>query len=86
VHAGSRRTRPLPLIVLALATAGAIVAGILLVGPAGASSSGTEIRLATVGRSVVQSTVSTSGSLEPISEVGLNFKASEILRGLVMSL
>jgi len=45
-----------------LLPAGAIVAGVLVVGPAGASSSGTEIRLATVGRGVVQSTVSVSGT------------------------
>ena len=82
---GARRTPPLPLILLGLAAAGAIVAGVLLLGPPSSQSSGTTIRLASVGRGVVQQTVTASGNVEPLNEVGLNFKASGILTTLYVS-
>ena len=85
MHVRSRRTPPLPLILLALAAAGAIVAGILLLGPSSSTASGTTIRLASVGRGVVQQTVTASGNVEPLNEVGLNFKASGILTELYVS-
>ncbi len=53
----------------------------LLVGPPSAASN-TQVRRASVQRGVVQTTVSASGNLQPISEVGLNFKASRILTEL----
>ncbi|MGA2469912.1 MAG: efflux RND transporter periplasmic adaptor subunit [Solirubrobacteraceae bacterium] len=67
--------------VLGLACIGAIVAAVLVVGPPSSSSS-TEIRLATIERGVVQTTVSASGNLAPASEVDLNFKSSGILTNL----
>jgi multidrug efflux pump subunit AcrA (membrane-fusion protein) len=70
--------------VLALACVGAIVAAFELVGPAGSSTT-SETRLATVERGVVQSTVSASGNLAPISESDLNFKTSGILTGLYVA-
>jgi multidrug efflux pump subunit AcrA (membrane-fusion protein) len=53
----------------------AIVAAVLVVGPAPASSSSVT-RTSTVARGVVQSTVSGSGNLEPISQLDLGFKTS----------
>jgi multidrug efflux pump subunit AcrA (membrane-fusion protein) len=53
--------------------AGAIVAAILVVGPASAGSS-TVTRTATAARGLVQSTVSGSGNLAPASELDLGFK------------
>jgi macrolide-specific efflux system membrane fusion protein len=81
VRADARRASPLQIVVLVAAAAGAIVAGVLLVGTP-SSTAGTEIRLATVARGVVQTTVSASGNLEPATEVGLDFKASGILTEL----
>ncbi|HEX4436590.1 MAG TPA: biotin/lipoyl-binding protein [Solirubrobacteraceae bacterium] len=55
--------------------AGAIVAAILVVGPASAGSS-TVTRTATAATGLVQSTVSGSGNLAPASELDLGFKTS----------
>jgi multidrug efflux pump subunit AcrA (membrane-fusion protein) len=55
--------------------AGAIVAAILVVGPASAGSS-TVTRTATAARGLVQSTVSGSGNLAPASQLDLGFKTS----------
>jgi multidrug efflux pump subunit AcrA (membrane-fusion protein) len=54
---------------------GAIVAAILVVGPASAGSS-TVTRTATSARGLVQSTVSGSGNLAPASQLDLGFKTS----------
>jgi multidrug efflux pump subunit AcrA (membrane-fusion protein) len=53
--------------------AGAIVAAVLVVGPASGSQT-TVTRTATVARGVVQSTVSGSGNLQAISQLNLGFK------------
>src|SRR6202142_3201020 len=81
MRADRRRASPVQIVVLLAAAAGAIVAGVLLVGSPGTTSS-TEIRLASVQRGVVQTTVSASGNLEPATELGLDFKASGILTEL----
>jgi multidrug efflux pump subunit AcrA (membrane-fusion protein) len=60
---------------LAALCAGAIVAAILVVGPASGSQS-TVTRTATVARGVVQSTVSGTGNLQPQSQLNLGFKTS----------
>jgi multidrug efflux pump subunit AcrA (membrane-fusion protein) len=61
--------------VLGALCAGAIVAAVLLVGPA-SSSTATITRTATVSRGVVQSTVSGSGNLQAASQLNLGFKTS----------
>ena len=61
--------------VLGALCAGAIVAAILLVGPA-SSSQATITRTATVAQGVVQSTVSGSGNLQAASQLNLGFKTS----------
>lgn len=55
--------------------AGAIVAAVLVVGPASGSQSAAT-RTATVARGVVQSTVSGTGNLQPESQLNLGFKTS----------
>src|SRR5580692_6455046 len=55
--------------------AGAVVAAVLVVGPA-SSSQATVTRTATVARGVVQSTVSGSGNLQALSQLNLGFKTS----------
>ena len=62
-----------PLYALAVACIGAIVAAVLLVGPAPASQT-TVKRTATVARGVVQSTVSGSGNVQPATQLDLGFK------------
>jgi multidrug efflux pump subunit AcrA (membrane-fusion protein) len=70
--------------VLGALCAGAIVAAILVVGPASGSQASVT-RTATVARGVVQSTVSGSGTLEPATKVGVNFATSGTLTGLFVS-
>ncbi len=55
--------------------AGAIVAAVLVVGPASGSQA-TVTRTATVAQGVVQSTVSGSGNLQAASQLNLGFKTS----------
>lgn len=64
-----------PVVLLAALCIGAIVAAALLVGPAPATTTSIS-RTATVQRGVVQSTVSGTGNLEPMSELDLGFKTS----------
>ncbi len=64
--------------------AGAIVAAVLVVGPASGSQASVT-RTATVARGVVQSTVSGSGTLQPASKVGVDFATSGTLTGLFVS-
>jgi multidrug efflux pump subunit AcrA (membrane-fusion protein) len=61
--------------VLGALCAGAIVAAVLLVGPA-SSSTATITRTATAAQGVVQSTVSGSGNLQAASQLNLGFKTS----------
>ncbi len=56
-------------------SAGAVVAAVLVVGPAPASQSSVT-RTATAARGVVQSTVSGSGNLQPETELDLGFKTA----------
>ena len=70
--------------VLGALTAGAIVAAILLVGPASGSQTSVT-RTATVAQGVVQSTVSGSGTLQPATKVGVNFATSGTLTGVFVS-
>ncbi len=60
---------------LAALLIGAIVAAVLLVGPASSATS-TQTRVVTAQRGVVQSTVSGSGNVQASSELNLGFKAS----------
>lgn len=70
-----------PATVLALMCAGAIVAGVLLVGTPEATSS-TQTRLVTASDGVVQSTISGSGSIEPDTQLDLGFKAAGVIQSI----
>ncbi len=70
-----RRPPSWPLVLLGAVCIAAIVIAVLLVGPAPATQTSVS-RTATVGQGVVQSTVSGSGNLEPVSELDLGFKTS----------
>jgi multidrug efflux pump subunit AcrA (membrane-fusion protein) len=61
---------------LAALAIGAIVAAILVVGPASSGQAASVTRTVTAQRGVVQSTVSGSGNIEPASELDLGFKTS----------
>jgi macrolide-specific efflux system membrane fusion protein len=65
-------SRPLT-ILLAVLCAGAIVAAVLVVGPASSSSSVAAERTVTANKGVVQTTVSGSGNLVPAKEMNLDF-------------
>jgi multidrug efflux pump subunit AcrA (membrane-fusion protein) len=70
----TKRTRASwPIYALGASGVGAIVAAVLVVGPAPASQSSVT-RTATVAQGVVQSTVSGTGNLEPVSQLELGFK------------
>jgi len=64
--------------------AGAIVAAVLVVGPASGSQASVT-RTATVARGVVQSTVSGSGNLQPASQLNLGFKTSGTVTQILVS-
>jgi len=64
--------------------AGAIVAAVLVVGPASGSQASVT-RKATVARGVVQSTVSGSGNLQAISQLNLGFKTSGTVTHIYVS-
>src|ERR1700735_4488940 len=68
-----RTGRPWLNYLLGLLCVGAIVAAILLVGPASGSTTAVT-RTAKVAQGVVQSTVSGSGNLQPASQLNLGFK------------
>jgi multidrug efflux pump subunit AcrA (membrane-fusion protein) len=70
-----RATRPWLNYLLGAACAGAILAGVLVVGPASGSQS-TVTRTATAAQGVVQSTVSGSGNLQAANQLNLGFKTS----------
>jgi multidrug efflux pump subunit AcrA (membrane-fusion protein) len=64
--------------------AGAIVAAVLVVGPASGSTT-TVTRTATVAQGVVQSTVSGSGNLQAASQLNLGFKTSGTVTDIYVS-
>jgi multidrug efflux pump subunit AcrA (membrane-fusion protein) len=64
--------------------AGAIVAAVLVVGPASGSTT-TVTRTATVAQGVVQSTVSGSGNLQAASQLNLGFKTSGTVTNIYVS-
>src|SRR5580698_8801784 len=70
--------------VLGALCAGAIVAAVLVVGPA-SSSQATVTRTATVAQGVVQSTVSGSGNLQAASQLNLGFKTSGTVTHIYVS-
>jgi multidrug efflux pump subunit AcrA (membrane-fusion protein) len=70
-----RTGRPWLNYLLGLLCVGAVVAAILVVGPASGSQTATT-RTAKAARGVVQSTVSGSGNLQPASQLNLGFKTS----------
>ncbi len=79
-----RATRPWFNYLLGLVCVGAIVAAILVVGPASGSQTAVT-RTAKAAEGVVQSTVSGSGTLAPATKVGVNFATSGSLTGLFVS-
>jgi multidrug efflux pump subunit AcrA (membrane-fusion protein) len=81
----TERTRASWLVyVLGALCAGAIVAAILLVGPA-SSSTATITRTATAAQGIVQSTVSGSGNLQAASQLNLGFKTSGTVTRIYIS-
>jgi multidrug efflux pump subunit AcrA (membrane-fusion protein) len=70
--------------VLGALCVGAIVAAVLLVGPASGSQT-TVGRTITVGQGVVQSTVSGSGNIQAASELDLGFKTSGVVNQIYMT-
>jgi len=78
-----RTTRPWFNYLLGVVCAGAIVAAILVVGPASGSQA-TVTRTAKAAEGAVQSTVSGSGTLAPATKVGINFATSGTLTGLLV--
>lgn len=71
----ARTDRPWLNYLMGLLCAGAIVAAILVVGPA-AGSSTAAIRTAKAAQGVVQATVSGSGNLQPATQLNVGFKTS----------
>jgi membrane fusion protein, macrolide-specific efflux system len=71
----SRSAFSWPTVLLALLCVGAVVAAVLVVGPASGSSTAA-LRTARVARGVVQSTVSGTGNIAPLSQFNLGFKTS----------
>jgi multidrug efflux pump subunit AcrA (membrane-fusion protein) len=80
-----KRTRASGLVyALGALCAGAIVAAVLVVGPASGSTT-TVTRTATVAQGVVQSTVSGSGNLQAASQLNLGFKTSGTVTNIYVS-
>lgn len=73
-----------PVYVLGALTTGAIVAAVLVVGPASGSQA-TVTRTATAAQGVVQSTVSGSGNLQAASQLNLGFKTSGVVSEIYIS-
>jgi multidrug efflux pump subunit AcrA (membrane-fusion protein) len=74
-----RTSRSWPLYGLMLAAVGVLALGILDLGPPSASASRTSQQTVTAEQGVVQSTVSGTGSLEPATDLDLDFKTSGTL-------
>jgi multidrug efflux pump subunit AcrA (membrane-fusion protein) len=79
-----RSTRPWPTFLLGTLCVGAIVAAVLVVGPASGSTASTG-RTITVGQGVVQSTVSGSGSVQAATQLDLGFKTSGVVTQIFVS-
>jgi len=79
-----RATRPWLNYLLGVACAGAILAAILVVGPASGSQSAVT-RTAKAAEGVVQSTVSGSGNLQAASQLNLGFKTSGTVTNIYMT-
>lgn len=79
-----RTGRPWLNYLLGLLCIGAIVAAILVVGPASGSQR-TATRTAKVAQGVVQSTVSGSGNLQPASQLNLGFKTGGTVTNIYVS-
>jgi multidrug efflux pump subunit AcrA (membrane-fusion protein) len=79
-----RATRPWPNYLLGAACAGAILAAILVVGPASGSQSAVT-RTAKAAEGVVQSTVSGSGNLQAASQLNLGFKTGGTVTNIYMT-
>ena len=73
-----RSARPWPSYVLGVLCVGAIVAAVLLVGPASGSQTSAG-RTITVAQGIVQSTVSGSGNIQAASQLDLGFKTSGVV-------
>jgi len=71
-------------IVLAVLCVGAIVAAVLVVGPE-TSQSAAPTRTVGAAQGVVQSTVSGSGNVQPISQLDLGFKTSGVVDRILVS-
>jgi HlyD family secretion protein len=83
----SKRGRPRGralIYVLAALCVGAIVAAALVVGP-GSSGSTAATRVVSAQEGVVQSTVSGSGNIQPISQLNLGFKTSGVVNRIYVS-
>jgi multidrug efflux pump subunit AcrA (membrane-fusion protein) len=76
--ATARSTRPWPTYALGALCAGAVVAAVLVVGPASGSTSSTGRTIA-VAQGVVQSTVSGSGNVQAASQLDLGFKTGGVV-------
>ena len=79
-----RSTRPWPTLLLGVLCVGAVVAAVLVVGPASGSTASTG-RTITVGQGVVQSTVSGSGSVQAATQLDLGFKTSGVVTQIFVS-
>jgi multidrug efflux pump subunit AcrA (membrane-fusion protein) len=80
---GRSRGRPLTYALAALCV-GAIVAAALVVGP-GSSGGTAAARVVSAQQGVVQSTVSGSGNIQPISELNLGFKTGGVVNRIYVS-
>ena len=69
---------------LAAATAGLIVAGVLLIGPRSSSTSGGE-RIVTASQGVIQSTVSGAGTFQAASQVAVDFASGGTLKAVYVN-
>jgi multidrug efflux pump subunit AcrA (membrane-fusion protein) len=83
-HVPARSTRPWPTYLLGTLCVGAIVAAVLIVGPASGSTATTG-RTITVGQGVVQSTVSGSGNVQAATQLDLGFKTSGVVTQIYVS-
>ncbi len=83
-HVPVRSTRPWPTLLLGALCIGAIVAAVLVVGPASGSTTSSG-RVITVGQGVVQSTVSGSGNIQAATQLDLGFKTSGVVTQIYVS-
>ncbi len=83
-HVPPRSTRPWPTYLLGALCIGAILAAVLVVGPASSSTAATG-RTITVGQGVIQSTVSGSGNVQAATQLDLGFKTSGVVTQIYVS-